>query len=96
MAGYRLTPSARGDLSDIWDYTCERWAAEQAERYTEQLRKACARLAEDPRRGHAIDDIRSRYRSYSAGSHSIVFTVADQGIEIVRFLHQSMDIARHL
>ncbi|WP_369984046.1 type II toxin-antitoxin system RelE/ParE family toxin [Sinorhizobium fredii] len=33
----RLTPRARADLEDIWQYTAETWSVEQADRYIESL-----------------------------------------------------------
>ena len=33
MADYRLTNKAVADLSDIWNYTCETWSEQQADKY---------------------------------------------------------------
>ncbi|WP_354317614.1 type II toxin-antitoxin system RelE/ParE family toxin [Sinorhizobium fredii] len=35
--GIRLTPRARADLEDIWQYAAETWSVEQADRYIESL-----------------------------------------------------------
>jgi len=40
-----LSPAAQTDLSDIWDFTAERWGERQAERYTLQLRDVMRDLA---------------------------------------------------
>ena len=54
-----------------------------------------AALAADPRLGRSCDQIRAGYFKYSAGSHVIFDRLADVGIDVVRILHQSMDIDRH-
>jgi hypothetical protein len=33
MPEYRLTPSAKSDLIEIWHYTAETWGEQQAEKY---------------------------------------------------------------
>lgn len=46
MGGFALSPRAREDLSEIWDYTARRWGTDQADRYVRQIAAACADLAE--------------------------------------------------
>ena len=45
MSGFLLSPAARADLTEIWDYTANRWGVEQAERYVRDLTAACQGLA---------------------------------------------------
>ena len=98
MTGYRLTPAAQRDLSTIWDYTAERWDIQQAETYIGEIRAAVERVAEDPRRGRARDEIRDGHSSYSVVSHVLFYRTKEDtgGVDIVRILHQRMDPARHL
>lgn len=96
MAVCRLTPRARRDLDDIWDYTAERWGEEQAVRYIETLRDAFARLSQAPCLGRRRDDVRDGYRSFPAGRHQVFYLVDEQGIVVVRVLHQRMDPAHHV
>ncbi|MGO4452674.1 type II toxin-antitoxin system RelE/ParE family toxin [Arthrobacter sp. RAF14] len=93
---FRLTPSARADLSSIWDYTEEHWDARQAETYIRELHAAMERVAEDPRRGRSCDEIRAGYRKYAIGGHLIFYVVPDDGVDVVRVLHQRMDSGRQL
>jgi toxin ParE1/3/4 len=94
---YRLSPKAVEDLSDIWDYTAWRWSADQAGRYTRGIHEACEALASGGQRGQDAGHVRRGYRKQSVGRHVLYFRVArDGGIEIVRILHQRMDVARHL
>jgi toxin ParE1/3/4 len=93
---YRLTPAAQRDLSEGWDFTEERWGAGQAEKYIAEIRAAIERVAADPDRGRACDEIRQGYRRYGIGSHLLFFVVTDDSVDIVRVLHQRMDPTRHL
>ena len=96
MAQYRLTPAAQRDLSSIWDYTTERWDEQQAETYVREIRSAIERIAEQPERGRAVDDVRTGYRRYAIGSHLIFFLARTDRVDVIRILHQRMDPTRHL
>ncbi|SEE99020.1 type II toxin-antitoxin system RelE/ParE family toxin [Ruania alba] len=93
---YRLTPAAQRDLSSIWDYTVEHWDVAQAESYLGDLRQAIERVATDPQRGRSCDEIRQGYRRYASGSHLIFYRTQPQGVDVIRVLHQRMDVDRHL
>ena len=56
MKGFLLSPAARADLEEIWDYTARTWGRAQAERYVLEIREACESLAGRTRRGRSIDD----------------------------------------
>ena len=96
MTGYVISPRAQADIDGIWDYTAERWNDDQAVRYIRALQEAIETIAADPRRGRACDQIRAGYRKYSVGSHVIFFRKSIDGIDVVRVLHQRMDLERHL
>jgi toxin ParE1/3/4 len=94
---YLLSPAAQADLEQIWDYTHDRWGVDQAEEYLHELQHAIDRVAANPRIGRACDEIRPGYRKLAAGSHTLFYRVtADDVIDVVRVLHQRMDIDRHL
>jgi len=96
VTSYRLTPAAQRDLSTIWDYTQERWDKTQAEIYISEIRAAIERIAVDPHRGRACEDIREGYRRYGIGSHLIFYTQASDSVDVIRILHQRMDLTRYL
>ena len=96
MNGYVLTARARADLREIWTYTADRWNTVQADRYLHQLRQAMEFVAANPRRGRSCDHIRAGYFKYPAGSHVVFFRQGQNGIIVVRILHQNMDFERHL
>lgn len=96
MTSIRLTPAAQRDLSSIWDLTDERWDRRQAETYLDEIRAALERIADDPARGRACDDIRAGYRRYAIGSHLVFFVERPDSVDVIRVLHQRMDPLRHL
>ena len=96
MTQYRLTPAAQRDLSEIWDFTQERWDARQAETYVNEIRAAIERIADDLRRGSACDEGRAGYPRYSIGSHRLYYRESSDGVDVIRILHQRMDSVRHL
>jgi len=96
VSRYRLTPAAQRDLSTIWDFTQERWDARQAETYLNEIRATIERIADDPGRGRACDEIREGYRRYGIGSHLLFYVESPDGVDVIRILHQRMDPTRHL
>jgi toxin ParE1/3/4 len=94
---YLLTPAAQADLEQIWDYTHDSWGVDQAEKYLRELQHAIDHAAANPLIGRACDEIRPGYRKLAAGSHTLFYRLTTEGvIDVVRILHQRMDIDRHL
>ena len=92
----RLSPAAEADVEAIWDFTEGRWGRPQAVRYVRDLDATCAGIAEGRVRSLSAEDIRPGYRKAACGSHMIYFRQDGDDIEVVRILHQSMDVDRHL
>jgi toxin ParE1/3/4 len=94
---YLLSPAAQADLEQIWDYIHDRWGVDQTEDYLRELPHAIDRAAANPRIGRGCDEIRSGYRKLAAGSHMLFYRVtAEDVIDVVRVLHQRMDVDHHL
>ena len=98
MYGIRFTEQADTDLFDIYIYTYETWGLPQAVKYTDGLKAAIDWLAEDPNRPGTKNrsDLRQGYRSYHKQRHLIFYRVAGEYVEIIRILHDSMDVPRRL
>jgi toxin ParE1/3/4 len=96
MSGYILSPSAQADLDEVWEFSAERWGEDRAERYVRDLWRGIERIAANPSRGRACDDVRTGYRKYTVRSHVLFYRSVPSGIDVVRILHQSMDFKRHL
>jgi toxin ParE1/3/4 len=102
----RLTASAEKDCERIVEWTIERFGETQAIVYAETLALALEALGEGPSLEDARrrDDIRKGLYSLHVarrgrkGRHFILFRVAPRNgyvIEVLRFLHDSMDLPRH-
>lgn len=91
-----LTPRARRDLDDIWDYSRNRWGERRAEAYLRQLSLDMRTVVDIPRLGQSAEEIRPGYRRFRSGSHVLFYRVTDTGIAVIRILHERMDVARHL
>ena len=96
MTTFRLTQLALADLRSIGRYTQTTWGREQRNRYLAKLDECFHLLAEKPLRGVSCDDIRSGYRKYPVGRHVVFYREAQEGIEIIRVLHISMDVESNL
>jgi len=92
----RITPRARQDLKAIWAYTLKRWGSPQADLYLRQLDDAIRSLIDFPELGESCEHIRAGYGKLLVNRHLIFYRHGEVYIEIVRVLHQSMDVPQHL
>ena len=96
MPSFRLRERAKADLRSIGRYTQATWGREQRNIYLARLDTSFHLLAREPHRGRACDDIRPGYRKYHVGWHLIFYRESLEGVEIIRILHDRMDIEAHL
>jgi len=91
-----VADAARRDLESIARYTEERWGATQRRRYMDTFNEAFARLREGSVLGGRRDDVRPGLLSLAVGRHVMLFKEIEETIEILRVLHDRMDVHRHL
>ena len=96
MADFALRPKARADLDSIWDYTVETWGRDQAKTYLRALNRTFKTLAKRPELGRIYNEVYEGLRVYPSGKHLIFYFASDRGVDIVRVLHERMDIPAHL
>lgn len=97
MAKYFLTNKAVDDLSNIWGYTYEAWSEYQADKYYELLIDFCRKISENPKLGKFYPEIDGNLLGYKASHHIIFYIVQKPAeIEIVRILHERMDLKNRL
>lgn len=93
MAKYVLTNQAVEDLSKIWEYTYEVWSESQADKYYELLTSSFQEIVQNPELGKSYAEIDSAILGLRVGKHIVFYRVVKSGdIEIVRILHQRMDL----
>jgi toxin ParE1/3/4 len=91
---FKISIKAGEDNENIWLYTLENWSLEQADRYINLIFDEIEYLANEPNSGKDFNHIKKNYRCSKVKSHLIFyrFTEKNKGIEIIRILHQTMDI----
>lgn len=94
---YRVSKQAIDDLNDIWVYTFHRWSKEQADRYYDLIISEIEFIADNYLIGKSAEQTRKSYRVTKIKSHLIFYRKIEEDIvEIVRILHQRMDIKKRL
>ena len=91
-----IADRARADLKEIADYTGREWGAGQSRRYLGAIKDRLARLRDRPGLGTLRDEIGPGYRSARSGRHIVFYRETAESIEIVRVLHERMDMHRQL
>lgn len=95
---YRISVEAAKDLEKTWLYTCENWSQEQADRYFNLIIDEIENVSSDPSSGKDCSNIRKGYYRSRVKSHFIFYRInlKSKKIEIMRILHQQMDIESRL
>lgn len=90
---YKISNKANQDIDLIWIYTFENWSQTQADRYYELLINEIIYISEHFDSGKDYGNIRRGYRCSKVKSHLIFYRRSQNGlIEIIRILHEKMDI----
>ena len=82
-------------MEAVWLYSLAEWGAQQTERYIDDLTAAFAFLTDRPKPGTPCNNIRAGYPKYPVLRHVIYYRKTDDGIEIVRVLHDRMLASQH-
>ncbi|OAQ39647.1 plasmid stabilization protein [Pedobacter psychrophilus] len=95
---YKLSRKASNDIENIWIYTLKEWSIKQADRYIKLIFEEIEYLAKNPNSGKDYGYVRENYRFSKVKSHIIFYrhSTIDSKIEIIRILHQEMDIENRL
>jgi toxin ParE1/3/4 len=91
-----LTHAAREDLKEIGRFTHRQWGGLQRVKYMGEIEQRIRELANNPGTARLRSDIGPDIRSALIGRHVVFFRTTEAGILILRVLHASMEVARHL
>ncbi|MCP6762223.1 MAG: type II toxin-antitoxin system RelE/ParE family toxin [Fischerella sp. CENA71] len=94
MNRYRISQQAEQDLEDIWIYLAQHDEL-AADKQIAQLFDRLPMLAQFPDMGRQRDDLLRGLRSFPVKPYIVFYQKITDGIEIVRFLHQSRDIENY-
>ncbi len=87
-----ITKKAVSDLEEIWLYTGEKWSLQQADRYYNLIFDEINYICKNNTAGKSMEHVRKGYRASKVKSHLIFYRVLNGTIEIIRILHERMDI----
>ena len=94
---YEISEKANEDINDIWLFTFETWSQEQADRYYNLILDEIEYIAENYESGKSMEHLRKGYRATKVKSHIIFYRKSKRDtVEIIRVLHQRMDIENRL
>ncbi len=91
-----ISKKAISDLEEIWLYTVEKWSIEQADRYYNLIFDEINYICKNINAGKSMEHVRKGYRASKVKSHYIFYRVLNDTIEIIRILHERMDIENRL
>jgi toxin ParE1/3/4 len=94
----KVSHAAADDLEGIWLYTVQQWSVEQADSYLGLLLDGFELVRNDPKRGRDFAHVRKDYCCLNVGAHLIFYRVneADREVEVIRILHERMDLEKRL
>lgn len=93
---YKLSKRAEQDLIAIWNFSFDQWGEIQADGYLQTLHSTIRLLVKNPEMGKSRDALGAGYRSFHQSRHVIFYQPCGFGVRVIRILHQSMDVERHL
>jgi toxin ParE1/3/4 len=93
---YAISKKAISDLEEIWLYSVEKWSISQADRYYNLIFDEISHICKNIESGKPMDHVRKGYRASKVKSHLIFYRVPANTVEIIRILHERMDIDTHL
>ena len=97
MASYKLTNKAVEDLTQIWNYTFDKWSENQADKYYLMLLENCNEIALNPGSGKKYSVIAEDLLVFKAGRHIIFYRKMEENVvEITRILHEQMDLKNRI
>ena len=97
MSNYIISEKALEDINKIWVFTAENWSVEQANRYYNLIIDEIEYIAQNFEMASDFGSIRKSYRFSKVKSHLLFFKKNKLNeIEVIRVLHEKMDIENRL
>lgn len=93
---YELTNEADSDLEDIFDYTERKYNQDQAILYLSNIEDVFFQLYKQPNLGRLRNDIKENTFSFPLQKHITFYTIETNKLIIIRVLHSSRDMPKHL
>ncbi len=91
MKHYRVSPDARADLDNIYDYVA-RENLTAADGLVDKFKAKFILLARHPLMGQSRPELAPNLRSTPVGNYVILYRPSNDGIEIARIIHSARDM----
>ena len=93
MTPYLVSPGARQDLNDIWDYIAAD-SIDAADRFADKLHENIVALARTPGMGHRREDLAEApfILFWPVGNYLVLYRVQGDRVEIAAVVHGNRDI----
>ncbi|MEE4244447.1 MAG: type II toxin-antitoxin system RelE/ParE family toxin [Kangiellaceae bacterium] len=91
-----ISPTAKTDLKEIYQYGLRQWGQAQSESYLESIKEQFWALTKQPLIGIDRCELLLGVRSLPIESHALFYRVTPETVEIIRVLHGRQDPQRHL
>ena len=91
-----VLPKALEDIKEIYRYSVDNWGVDKADNYAQILHNAMSQLMHNPQLGKVANVVRKDLFVFPAQSHHIFYKIYPDKVEVIRVLHQSMLVSRHL
>lgn len=97
MAKVIFRQEAINDLTDIWDYTFQEWSGNQADNYYDTIKLACKSIEANPNIGKIYTEISKSLFGLKSRKHIIFYhQISENEIEVIRILHERMDLKNRI
>lgn len=97
MAKLRFTNKAVYDLTQIWNYTVDKWSEKQADQYYHMLIENRNEVACNQELGRNYSGVNEKLLGFKAGRHIIFYRIIEKNeVEIIRILHEQMDLKNRI
>ena len=93
---YTYSKRAERDLIKTYQDTVKKWGVVQADKYDTELENTIDLLADNPDLGRNCYEIREGLKRHEHGRHIIFYRKRKADIFIIRIIHDSMDVMKHL
>ena len=92
-----LRQEAINDLTDIWNYSSQKWSEKQADKYYKAIKSACSEIGENPNIGKPYFEIKRDLFGLKSGKHIVFYSqTSPYEIDVIRILHERMDLKNRL
>jgi len=91
-----LKPEAKEDLEKIYKHTFYNWGLEQAEKYQDDLYNSFQLISSKEKTGKSYSFGDKPYHKLHVRKHLVFYHIENDSCIIVRILHESIDLLKHL